>query len=100
MNKLFSRIAASALAVTTTVAYMPVSAFITAHADQTSMLDFETSQVALYAKNSIKLNEKSAAVAGSVSVSSRSPEDSVFASAVLSCRAAGCSRLLPTALRG
>ena len=66
MNKLFSRIAASALAVTTTVAYMPVSAFITAHADQTSLLDFETSQVALYAKNSIKLNEKSAAVAGSV----------------------------------
>ncbi len=66
MNKLFSRIAASALAVTTTVAYMPVSAFITAHADQTTLLDFETSQVALYAKNSIKLNEKSAAVAGSV----------------------------------
>ena len=65
MNKFFTRIAASALALTTTAAYMPLSAFKT-YAEETSALDFDASHIALYAKKSVKLNEKSVNVKGGV----------------------------------
>ena len=65
MNKFFTRIAASALALTTTAAYMPLSAFKT-YAEETSTLDFDASHIALYAKKSVKLNEKSVNVKGGV----------------------------------
>ncbi len=64
MNKLIRRAAASAIALTTTAAYMPLAVFSKTFAENIADIDAETAQIALFAENSVKLNEKSVSVSG------------------------------------
>ncbi len=66
MNNIFRRITASALAVTTTAVYLPVSSLVQAYAENEETIQIDNSLIALYAKNSVKLNEKSVTVNGGI----------------------------------
>lgn len=66
MNNLFKKLTASALALTTTAAYFPTAALVQAFAENEERIQIDNSLIALYAKNSIKLNEKSVNVNGGV----------------------------------
>ncbi|HRR77485.1 MAG TPA: VWA domain-containing protein [Ruminococcus sp.] len=64
MNKILKRAAASALALTTTAAYMPLAVFSKTFADSVQDIEFEAAQIALYAGSSARLNEKNVSVKG------------------------------------
>lgn len=66
MNKLFTKITASALALTTTAAYLPMTSLIQAFAESEETMQIDSSLIALYAGKSMKLNEKSVSVNGGI----------------------------------
>ncbi|MBO7394530.1 MAG: VWA domain-containing protein [Ruminococcus sp.] len=64
MNKFISRAIASALAITSTVLYLPMEPFSKAYAESSNTIDFEAAQMALYARGGAILNEKEVTIGG------------------------------------
>lgn len=99
MNKLFARITASALALTTTAAYLPAATLIQSFAEAEETLQIDSSLIALYARNSMKLNEKSVSVNGGIfsgeAVSYTGNADNYYVSGVEASESSGQECELP-----